>query len=122
MSTEDNPLVGEAAKAGKPVEVHAVAGMTSTAMLSTEGSVPGKIRAQLMQQAMSDAVLKACEDGLSLSNPEHAVEIRGRMQAARDAVVVILNEYDNEQSRIRTKGVPPPAPVPTTTTEEGTQS
>lgn len=106
MSDKDTPLVGEAAKAGKPVEVHAVAGMTSVAKMGATHHISGRVRALLLQNAMSDAVLKACEDGLSVSNPEHAAEIRERMLFARQVVARKLTEYDLKQSRILTAGDP----------------
>ena len=108
--SKDTPLVGEAAKAGTPVEVHAVVSMTSVAKMGATHHISGRIRALLLQNAMSDAVLKACEDGLSISNPEHAADIRERMLLARQAVAIKLAEYDLERSRELTKGVAPEIP------------
>lgn len=108
--SKDTPLVGEAAKAGKPVEVHAVAGMTSVAKMGATHHISGRTRALLLQKAMSDAVLRACEDGLSVSNPEHAPEIRERMLFARQVVAGKLTEYDLERSRELTKGTAPESP------------
>lgn len=78
--SEDNPLVGEAAKAGHPVEVHAVGAMNGA------GRMMGPKLAQRINDAMVAAVLECNEEGLSTQ--DHPDAIRERMLAARERVKV----------------------------------
>lgn len=66
------------------IEVHAVASMSSAA------SMGGKPNAKKINEAMSAAVLKACEDGYSISDPDHVPKIKEYMMKAREAAVLAI--------------------------------
>lgn len=86
---EDNPLVGEAAKAGEPVEVHAAATMAGTGKLSPlDGRSEGAIRADYYTRAMSTAVLRANAEGISTDDAD---QLRPRILAAKDEAKRILD-------------------------------
>ena len=71
-------------RARKPPETKIVAGVATAAGHAGVGTSP---KAQRIQQAMHDAVLTACEDGVNLNTPEGSAEIRERKGAARLAVL-----------------------------------